>query len=129
MIKLSPRRSLGERLEELHATAAEILEEHRPSAIAIEDLFHHYERPRTAILMGHARGVLFLAAAQLGVEVSGYLPTKVKKHLTGSGRANKEQMQLAIQAQFGLAEPPQPSDVADALAIALCHLNLLRCAG
>ena len=89
--------------------------------VAIEQLYSHYERPRTAILMGHARGVLCLAAANSGKTVHSYAPTKVKKLLTGNGRAPKSQMQLAIQQQLMLKEVPDPPDVADALAIALCH--------
>ena len=73
--------------------------------------------------MGHARGVLLLAAGRLKIPVFSYLPTKVKRALTGSGRASKEQMQLAIQTEFSLPEPPSPPDVADALAIALCHFH------
>ncbi len=89
--------------------------------MAIEQLYSHYERPRTAILMGHARGVLFLAGAHNSLEVFSYAATQVKKLLTGNGRAPKDQMQRAIQMQLSLKEPPDPPDVADALAIALCH--------
>ena len=71
--------------------------------------------------MGHARGVLCLAASNSGKPVQSYEPTKVKKLLTGNGRAPKSQMQLAVQQQLGLKETPDPPDVADALAIALCH--------
>lgn len=121
VIRLAPKASLSERLRELHESALEILSEHKPQAVAIEELYSHYERPKTAILMGHARGVLFLAAGQSGLAVTSYLPTKVKKVTTGSGRASKEQMQRAIQVQFSLAAPLSPPDVADALAVALCH--------
>lgn len=121
VIRLPSHQSLADRLALLYKSAAEILSEHKPAAVAIEELYSHYERPKTAILMGHARGVLFLAAAEAGLAVSSYLPTKVKKVTTGSGRASKEQMQLAVQTTFSLTVPLDPPDVADALAVALCH--------
>jgi crossover junction endodeoxyribonuclease RuvC len=104
----------------------EILESFHPAAVALEEIFSHYQRPRTAILMGHARGVICLAAEQAGVPVVAYAPTQVKRLLTGSGRASKAQIQRAIQRELSLVQPPEPSDVADALALALCHAYLLR---
>jgi crossover junction endodeoxyribonuclease RuvC len=129
VIRLSASKTLAERLTQLHESAVELVREHGPKTVAVEELYSHYERPKTAILMGHARGVLLLAAAQSGLAVSSYMPTQVKKVMTGSGRASKEQMQLAVQAEFGLPHPPEPADVADALAIALCHLYNYRQAG
>jgi crossover junction endodeoxyribonuclease RuvC len=98
----------------------------QPEAVALEELYSHYDRPKTAILMGHARGVIVLAAAQAGVPVTAYASTQVKKILTGAGRAPKLQMQLAIQRELGLREAPEPADVADALAVALCHYYLSK---
>lgn len=118
--------TLGERLAKLHQSATELLAEHSPTAVAIEELFSHYERPRTAILMGHARGVLLLAASQRSIPVAHYLPTRVKKTMTGNGHASKDQIKQAVQLEFGLAEPIAVADVADALAIALCHFHALR---
>src|SRR5438552_16171155 len=89
--------------------------------MAVEQLYAHYEHPRTAILMAHARGVFFLAGAQRDIPVLSYASTKVKKLITGSGRASKEQMQHAVARELGLTKLPEPHDVADALAIALCH--------
>jgi crossover junction endodeoxyribonuclease RuvC len=89
--------------------------------MALEELYSHYERPRTSILMGHARGVICLAAAQAGIAVIHYSATQVKKALTGSGRAPKSQIQEAVRRELRLSSPPEPPDVADALAIALCH--------
>ena len=91
------------------------------TAVAIEQLYSHYDRPRTAILMGHARGVIILAAAQAGIPVTSYAATQVKKTLTGHGRASKLQIQTAIQRELRLATAPEPFDISDALAIALCH--------
>ncbi|MBL7140894.1 MAG: crossover junction endodeoxyribonuclease RuvC [Planctomycetes bacterium] len=114
---------LADRLLEIRVGLAAVLAEFRPDAAAVEALYAHYKHPRTAILMGHARGVVFLAAAEAGVPVASYNATKVKKSLVGSGHASKMQMQRAIQSAFGLAEPPEPPDVADALAVALCHAH------
>ena len=121
ILKMRRDRTLAQRLKELHDGVTEILGSFPIAAIAIEQLYSHYERPRTAILMGHARGVLCLAAANAGLDVHSYEATKVKRMLTGNGRAPKDQMQQAIRLQLRLKEPPDPPDVADALAIALCH--------
>ncbi|MEQ1825070.1 MAG: crossover junction endodeoxyribonuclease RuvC [Pirellula sp.] len=121
VIRIPRNQTLAERLKELHCGILELFESYPIDFVAIEQLYSHYERPRTAILMGHARGVLCLAAANAGKAVHSYEPTKVKRLLTGNGRAPKSQMQMAIQHQLGLKEPPDPPDVADALAIALCH--------
>jgi len=114
---------LADRLVEIHAGLASVLAEFAPDAVAVEALYAHYKHPRTAILMGHARGVVYLAAAEVGKPVASYNATQVKKSLTGSGHASKVQVQRAIQAAFGLSEPPEPADVADALAVALCHAH------
>ncbi|MBU6236770.1 MAG: crossover junction endodeoxyribonuclease RuvC [Planctomycetes bacterium] len=121
VIRMTKGRSMADRLKELHEGLQDILSSLSISEIAIEQLYSHYERPRTAILMGHARGVLFLGAANAGLPVHSYASTMVKKMLTGNGRAPKAQMQHAVRLQLGLAQPPDPPDVADALAIALCH--------
>ena len=114
---------LSQRLDQLSHDIESLLAEHRPDFMAVEELYAHYKHPRTAILMGHARGVFLLAAARRGVPVQSYAATRVKKSLTGNGRASKEQMQLAAMTQLSLPEIPRPADVADALAIAMCCLN------
>ena len=116
--------SLALRLAEIYAGVAEVIASFRPSAMALEEIYSHYARPRTAILMGHARGVICLAGVQAGIPVVHYASTQVKRILTGAGRASKAQMQTAIQRELGLAKLPEPADVADALAIALCHYYL-----
>ncbi|MBN1394426.1 MAG: crossover junction endodeoxyribonuclease RuvC [Pirellulales bacterium] len=118
------RGSLTKRLVEIHDGVAEVIDALKPEAMAIEDLYSHYQRPRTAILMGHARGVICLAAAKAGIPVAHYSATQIKRILTGSGRASKGQVQLAIQRELALSAPPDPPDVADALAVALCHYYL-----
>lgn len=113
--------SLPTRLQEIHDGVADVLASLKPEAMALEKLYSHYDRPTTAILMGHARGVIVLAATQAGIAVHDYAATQVKKTLTGSGHAPKTQIQEAIRRELRLAEAPEPPDVADALAIALCH--------
>lgn len=112
------------RLEALYNGMTEVLNELRPQAMAMESLYSHYAHPATAILMGHARGVLCLAAAQAGIPVYNYSATQIKDYLVGSGRAGKAQIQRMVQKQLGLAELPSPHDMADALAVALCHCRL-----
>jgi crossover junction endodeoxyribonuclease RuvC len=109
------------RIRLLYDCLVEVIEEHHPEVMALEQLFAHYEHPRTAILMAHARGVLMLAAAHHNVPVVSYPAATVKKRITGHGRATKEQMQFAILRELNLPALPEPHDVADALAIALCH--------
>jgi crossover junction endodeoxyribonuclease RuvC len=113
--------SLAARLQEIHDGVADVIKSLEPEAMALEKLYAHYDRPTTAILMGHARGVIVLAATQAGIGVHDYAATQVKKTLTGSGHAPKAQIQEAIRRELRLAKIPEPPDVADALAIALCH--------
>jgi len=118
--------TLAERICEIHTGVADVIASFSPQIMAIEQLYSHYERPRTAILMGHARGVICLAAAQKNIPVEHYASTQVKKILTGNGRAPKSQIQFAVQKELRLPAPPEPADVADALALALCHHYLSR---
>ncbi|QOJ01547.1 MAG: crossover junction endodeoxyribonuclease RuvC [Phycisphaeraceae bacterium] len=122
-------RSVSERLDELDRDFRSMLERLKPGMVAIESLFAHYRHPATAIVMGHARGVLLLAVRRAGVELAEYKPAMVKKSMTGDGSADKGRMQRAVQAYFGLAEAPSPPDVADAIAIALCAMRRRTIAG
>lgn len=112
---------LPTRLDRLHRGIVELIEALGPQCMAMEQVHSQPKFPQTAILMAHARGVIMLAAAQKGLTVTGYPAARIKKTLTGSGRAPKEQMQRAIQVELGLDRLPEPHDVADACAIALCH--------
>jgi crossover junction endodeoxyribonuclease RuvC len=112
---------MANRLRALHNGMVEVLDLYHPQIVVVEQLYAHYEHPRTAILMAHGRGVLLLAAAQRDLPVISYNATRIKKTITGSGRASKEQMQATIQRELNLAQRPEPPDVADALAAALCH--------
>lgn len=118
------RGSLPIRLEQIYNGLRDVIASYRPAVMALEQLYSHYQRPRTSILMGHARGVICLAAQQAGVEIVHYSATQIKKILTGSGRAPKVQVQRAVQQELRLEAVPEPADVADALAAALCHAYL-----
>lgn len=118
------RHSLTARVAEIHAGLSDVIASLKPTVMALEQLYAHYQRPRTSILMGHARGVICLSAAQAGIAVVHYSATQIKKTLSGSGRASKSQIQHAVQQELHLSTFPEPHDVADALAIALCHYYL-----
>jgi crossover junction endodeoxyribonuclease RuvC len=120
VIRLDEKKPVGERLVELERELSDLLEEHRPRAVAVEEVYAHYKHPKTAVIMAHARGVMLLCAHRRNLPVHELAANRVKQNLTGHGHAKKEQMQRAIQAQWNLAEPPDPPDVADALAVALC---------
>jgi crossover junction endodeoxyribonuclease RuvC len=109
------------RLCSLYEGLVEVFAQFQPGVVAVEQLYAHYQHPRTAFLMGHARGVIFLAAGQRQLPVVSYNATSIKKTITGSGRASKEQVQRTIQRELNLPTVPEPPDVADALAVALCH--------
>jgi crossover junction endodeoxyribonuclease RuvC len=126
VVRGKSRGSLGNRLGEIYDGVADVIRSLQPAVMAIEELYSHYERPKTAILMGHARGVICLAAVQAGIPVAPYAATQIKRILTGNGRAPKGQVQRAVQHELGLPEVPEPPDVADALAIAICHHYLGR---
>lgn len=119
-LRTSARSEMPERIAQLHADMAEVLKEIAPDLVAVEQLYAHYRHPRTAILMAHARGAVMLACQQAGVKLQGVSATHVKKSLTGNGHASKLQVQRAVAALCNLRSLPQPPDVADALAIALC---------
>jgi crossover junction endodeoxyribonuclease RuvC len=125
IIKIDPSGGMAIRLGRLHEELSAVVGEHKPDCFAVEKLYAHYKHPRTAILMGHARGVILLCAQQRGLPVQDWPSTEVKKALTGYGHASKEQVQRAVQSQCGLDEIPSPPDVADAIAIALCHARRL----
>ena len=118
--------TLAARVREIYQGVSEVISALKPEVVAVEELYSHYERPKTAILMGHARGVICLAASMNDLPLCSYAATQVKRMLTGNGRAPKAQIQRAFCHEFGLAAAPEPPDVADAMAIALCHYYLSR---
>jgi crossover junction endodeoxyribonuclease RuvC len=126
VIRTRAREAPEQRLRELYRGLGEVIRELAPEVAVVESLYAHYRHPRTAILMGHARGVIFLAAAERDLPVESYSATRIKKALTGNGRASKVQVQRTVQIALGLRSLPEPDDVADALAVALCHAHTLR---
>ena len=118
VIRMKSRGELPARLLELHGALAALLEETEPQRVAVEQLYAHYKHPRTAILMGHARGAILLAAAQRELHVENLASTLVKRTITGNGHASKLQVQRAVAMLCKLSQPPEPPDVADAIAIA-----------
>ena len=125
VIRTRGRKTLGERLARIHQGVMRGARRLSPPAVALEQVHSHVRHPRTAILMAHARGVIVLAAEREDAVV-GYAATRIKKTLTGSGRAPKDQIQHAIKTELGLDQLPEPHDVADACAVALCHFHINR---
>ncbi len=110
------------RLAEIHEQVERLIAEHVPDAVALEELYFG-QNVRTAFAVGHARGVVMLAAGQRGVPCSGYTPQQVKAAVCGSGRAEKEQVARMVKTLLGLELEPRPDHAADALAVAICHAN------
>jgi len=125
LVKTHPTTDLPERLRLIHASLSAVLSEYQPAAVAIEEMFF-IKVANTIRATLQARGVVLLAAAQAGKPVSEYNPRTVKASLTGSGSADKAQMQSIVQKALGLKERLRPDDVADAAAIALCHIRSMR---
>ncbi len=121
-IKLSPREALSRRLSRIFIQLGEIITEHRPHEVAIEDVFYALN-VKSALKLGQVRGVAMLAAATAGLEVAEYSPLTIKSSVVGYGRAEKQQVQHMVTRLLELAAPPEPMDASDALAIAICHLH------
>lgn len=120
IIRLTPKTTVAARLVELESELNDLMAEYKPQSCAVEKLYAHYAHPMTAILMGHARGVILLCAQRKGIELVELPANRIKKNLTGHGHASKGQMQRSVQQLFKLKDLPEPPDVADAIAIALC---------
>ncbi len=111
-----------DRLVKIHDELRALLADCRPDGVAVESLFHAVNA-RSALQLGHARGVALLAASQAGVPIAEYAPAEIKRAVVGYGRAEKPQVAQMIRLLLGLADTPQPLDVSDALAVAICHLH------
>lgn len=122
VIETSPRAGAAARLATIHGRVQALIDEHRPDAVAVEDLFFG-TNARSAFAVGHARGVVMLAAGQAGLNCESYTPQQVKGAVCGSGRADKGQVQRMVQALLCLDALPRPDHAADALAVAICHAN------
>jgi crossover junction endodeoxyribonuclease RuvC len=113
-----------DKLQAIHSGLVRLLEQHRPACVAVENIFYA-RNVRSALKLGHARGVALLAAAEAGVPVAEYSPAEIKRAIVGYGRAEKQQMQQMVKLLLGLDAPPAPHDVADALAVAICHMHTI----
>lgn len=122
VIATDGREPLEQRLVRIHARVRDLIEEHKPQAVAIEDLFFG-TNARSAFSVGQARGAVMLTAGIYGVPAYSYTPQAVKQAVCGSGRAEKDQVQRMVQALLSLPEVPEPDHAADALAVAICHAN------
>ena len=121
VVRTRPRDPLPARLREIYDGVAELIARHRPAALSIEDVFYA-KNVRTTVVLGHARGVVLLAAEQAGLEIHEYPPAEIKKAVVGSGAASKEQVQFMLTRLLRLKAVPQPSDAADGVAAALAYV-------
>ncbi len=126
LIRTNPNNSLAVRLASISDEVRLLLTQHQPDYLAVEDLYSYYKTPQPAILMGHVRGVVLKAAAEAGIPVASYLPTRVKKAVIGKGHAPKEQVARMVQMRLQFESDKIPLDVSDALAVALCHCAQLQ---
>ena len=125
VLNFSPKIPVEERLRSLYTKLSEIIAEHQPDEVAIEEPFVGHNI-RSALAIGRAQAVSILAAANQGLPVYYYSPAEIKQGVTDYGRSDKGQIQEMVRIQLGLLQPPQPKDAADALAVALCHLQQSR---
>ena len=121
VVRTRPRDPLPARLREIHDGVSELITRHRPDVLSIEDVFYA-KNVRTTVVLGHARGVILLAAEQRGLEIHEFPPAEIKKAVVGSGAATKEQVQFMLTRLLRLKSVPQPSDAADGVAAALAFL-------
>lgn len=126
VVRLDTKAEVPARLVELQREIDTIIQRLRPITLACESLYAHYKHPRTAILMGHARGVILAAAQAARLEIVSVPATHAKKLITGNGHASKAQIQRAVAALLGLGTIPEPEDVADAMAIAVAGQRLMH---
>jgi len=126
VLRTTGGKAIEERLKQIAEDIDSVLEKFKPEVVAVEQLYSHYAHPRTAILMGHARGVILQRCAAAGIEVKSFSATRIKKSVTGNGHASKEQIQRTIQTILRLPELPKPADVADAISAAICCAGSIK---
>jgi crossover junction endodeoxyribonuclease RuvC len=124
-IRTNVRKSFSTRLLHIYEQLVKLIGEHKPDVVALEDMFYAVN-VKSALKLGHTRGVALLAAAQAGLAIYEYSPLEVKSAVAGYGRADKQQVQKMVQMILRLPAPPQPNDVSDALAVAICHAHHLN---
>jgi len=125
VIRTRPRDTLPQRLREIHDGVVELIARHKPDAVSVEDVFYA-RNVRTTIVLGHARGVILLAAEQARIEIFEYPPAEIKKSIVGTGGATKQQVQFMVARILRLKTAPEPSDAADGVAAALSHVMAAR---
>jgi crossover junction endodeoxyribonuclease RuvC len=125
-IKSNRKKNLENRLSEIYKEILSIIDKHKPDILIVEDLYSHYKHPKTAIIMGHVRGIIFLSAGINKIPVKSFSANRIKQSLTGNGHASKQQVQETVKRHFNLKEIPKPPDVADAIAVALCFYNRIN---
>jgi crossover junction endodeoxyribonuclease RuvC len=125
VIRTTADAPLSRRLCEIHEALGQVIERHAPDVMAVEDIFYG-KNVRTTVMLGHTRGAVLLAGALRGLDVADYSPAEVKNAIVGTGRATKEQVQFMVTKLLRLKSAPTPSDAADGVAVALCHLNTGR---
>jgi crossover junction endodeoxyribonuclease RuvC len=121
-IRLRARDAMAQKLQQIFSSLSAVIAEHRPQAVAIEDVFYAVN-VKSALKLGQVRGVALLAASCSGLDVAEYAPLAIKSAVVGYGRAEKPQVQQMVMRLLNLETPPQPADAADALAIAICHIH------
>lgn len=124
-IRTPAEKQTADRLTQIYEEITSLFDKYPPECVAVEKLFFN-RNVTSAMSVGEARGVVFLAAGQKNVPVIEYTPLQIKQAITGSGRADKKQVQEMVKRLLGLNEIPRPDDAADGLAIALCHINVMR---
>ncbi len=127
-IRLDKSRPLAERLDQVFRDLTVEIERWQPDTVAVEEVFYSVNA-KSALKLGQVRGVALLAAARQGVPIAEYAPLKIKSSVVGYGMAQKEQVQFMVARLLELAEVPRPSDAADALAIAICHIHTAQTLG
>ena len=125
VITTAAGRPLPERLQVIYQGLADVAREHQPQQAAVEELFFS-RNVRTALSVGHARGVTLLALADAGLDIHEYKPLEIKQAITGYGGAGKQQIQEMVRLLLNLDRVPRPDDAADALAVAICHIHSAR---
>jgi crossover junction endodeoxyribonuclease RuvC len=121
-ISAPARSTFPDKLKHIHTGLAALLNRHRPDCVAVESIFHA-RNVRSALKLGHARGIALLAASEAGLPVVEYTPAEIKRAIVGFGRAEKHQIQQMVKLLLGLETAPSPHDAADALAVAICHVH------
>ncbi len=124
VIRTSPQDGIALRLTDIFENIRDIIDEHKPAVLVLEKIYSHYKHPATAILMGHARAVVCLACGLKGVRLLNYPSTRIKKAVTGNGRAAKCQVQRMVKELLGLKSLPEPLDISDALAMAVSYVYI-----